>query len=372
MDGLSAEDSVTILVMGATNRLDLVDPALLRPGRFDRVIRVGLPDRDARRQILNVHIKGKPIAEDVDLDTIAKETFGFSGAHLESLVNEAAILARRAGSTSVKQEHLEEAIEKVVLGEKLERRPRLKERRRVAIHEAGHAIVSEVLRPGSVSSITVSPRSSALGYVRHGGQEEDSYIQSRKELEQEMAILLAGAIAEEEVLGEGSTGAADDIQKAMQIGKRLVLCGLSPAGFVDPENTPSDVMQRAMASLVEAQTRGVRAILGRVKGLVVDLGEKVLEHEVLNGDEVRKIIVQYMDREGLLAKKEDAEGLLDEGEGQGAFVRPPDNLESTEVRRDLEALTETKPGSDVRNRGITPKSAKRSKRPRALRKRMSA
>ncbi|HHY38165.1 MAG TPA: AAA family ATPase [Clostridia bacterium] len=337
MDGLSSGDGVTILVIGATNRLDLVDPALLRPGRFDRVIKVGLPDREARRQILDVHVKGKPIAEDVDLDRIAKETFGFSGAHLESLVNEAAILARRAGSVVVKQEHLEEAIEKVVLGEKLERRPKLEERRRVAIHEAGHAIVSEVLRPGSVSSVTVSPRSSALGYVRHGGQEEDSYIQSRRELEQEMAILLAGAIAEEQVLGEGSTGAADDIQKAMQIGKRLVLCGLSPAGFVDPENTPSDVMQRALASLIESQTRGVRAILERMKGLIVDLAERLLEREVLSGDEARNIIVQYMDREGLL-KKEDAETTLQKSGNEEA----------------------------------KPKSVKRSKRPRALRKRMSA
>ncbi|HHY93582.1 MAG TPA: AAA family ATPase, partial [Firmicutes bacterium] len=183
LDGLSLNDSIRILIIGATNRPDLLDSALLRPGRFDRVVRVDLPDREGRLQILYVHTRGKPLAEDVDLEAIARETIGFSGAHLESLTNEAAILAMREGLRCIEQRHLREAIDKVIMGEKLDRKPRERELYRVAVHEAGHAVVAECLEKGTVSSLTISPRGGALGYVRHIPQ-DDFYLYSRSELEQ--------------------------------------------------------------------------------------------------------------------------------------------------------------------------------------------
>ncbi len=158
MDGLSVDDEIRVLVIGATNRADLLDEALMRPGRFDRVVRVDLPDREGRRQILALHTRNKPLAADVDLDQIAKEAFGFSGAHLESLANEAAILAMRSGEKEITAQHFIEAIDKVIMGEKLDRRPGNEERYRIAVHEAGHAVVGEILRPGSVSNITVASR----------------------------------------------------------------------------------------------------------------------------------------------------------------------------------------------------------------------
>ena len=145
MDGLTvSEHEVLVLVVGATNRADLLDEALLRPGRFDRVVRVELPDKTARYQIITLHVRNKPLAEDVDLHEIARQTFGFSGAHLESVANEAAILARRAGKGEIGQTEFIEAIEKVMLGERIDRQPSQSELRRVAFHEGGHALVGGI------------------------------------------------------------------------------------------------------------------------------------------------------------------------------------------------------------------------------------
>src|SRR5690625_4524579 len=146
MDGLTADDPVRVLVIGATNRADLLDPALLRPGRFDRVVNVNLPDREGRLHILRIHAKDKPLAVDVDLMEVARDTFGFSGAHLESLLNEAAILAMRANKDQITSHEIREAIDKVMMGEKLDRKPRREELRRVAYHEIGHAVVAELIR----------------------------------------------------------------------------------------------------------------------------------------------------------------------------------------------------------------------------------
>lgn len=158
MDGLKADDGTRVLVIGATNRVDLLDDALLRPGRFDRRVQVDLPEKEGRLKILQIHTRNKPLAATVDLETIAEDTFGFSGAHLESLVNEAAILAFRRGKKEIGNAELQEAIDKVILGEKLERKPRREELRRVAIHETGHALISELVRPHSVGAVTVAPR----------------------------------------------------------------------------------------------------------------------------------------------------------------------------------------------------------------------
>jgi len=207
MDGLRPDDRVHILVIAASNRVDLLDPALLRPGRFDRVVRVDLPDRQGRRQILELHTRNKPLAPDVDLEAIARETFGFSGAHLESVANEAAILALRDKASLIHQRHFREAVDKVMLGERLERKPTPEELYRIAVHESGHALASEILMPGSVTHLTITSRGNALGYMRQTPG-EDFYLLTKEYLENRIQICLAGAVAEDLVLGSGSTGAA--------------------------------------------------------------------------------------------------------------------------------------------------------------------
>jgi ATP-dependent metalloprotease FtsH len=289
MDGLSIEDDVRILLIGATNRPDLLDPALLRPGRFDRVVRVDLPDREGRLQILKVHTRGKPLAPDVNLEAIARETMGFSGAHLESLANEAAILAMREGLTQVAQRHLEEAIDKVMMGEKLDRKPRGQELFRVAVHEAGHALVSELINPGSISCLTISPRGSALGYVRQAPH-DDLYLYARSELEDQICVLLAGAVAEELVLGEPSTGAANDYDAACQAARRMVYTGLSVLGAVDPELVSGDAVQRAMSDIMTRQRQRALDLLGPRVEAVRRLAERVLECETLSGEEIRSVL----------------------------------------------------------------------------------
>ncbi|MGE5484505.1 MAG: AAA family ATPase [Ignavibacteriales bacterium] len=278
MDGLSVGDDVRILVIAATNRADLLDPALTRPGRFDRVVRVEVPDREARLQILELHTRNKPLAKGVDLDRIARGTFGFTGAHLESLANEAAILAMREGVHEIEQRHLEDAIEKVILGEKIERRPSNEDLRRIAVHEAGHAIVGECLRPGSVASITISPRGGALGYVRSTPKSEQ-YIYAKEHLEDEIASLIAGALAEEMVCGSRSTGAAEDFDRAVEIARKIVLSGMSPLGIVDPHSLPGDILARAIAQTVADQEKRVKGLLAARARQVDAVSECLLRNE---------------------------------------------------------------------------------------------
>lgn len=181
MDGISNDDEIRVLLIGATNRSDLLDSALLRPGRFDRLVRVDLPDKEARLQILELHTRNKPLAKDVNLEKIAEEAYGFSGAHLESLCNEAAILVMRENGEEICQRHFFDSVDKVMMGEKSDRRPVAEEQRRVAIHEAGHAIVAERMRPGSVSNVTILSRGNALGYVRQT-QGDDNYLQTEGQI----------------------------------------------------------------------------------------------------------------------------------------------------------------------------------------------
>ena len=204
MDGLNSGDEVNILVIGATNRPEILDPALLRPGRFDRIVQVDLPDLEGRKKILELHLKNKPVDPAVNLEKIARETFGFSGAHLESLANEAAILAMRAGEDTIREKHVLEAIEKVIMGEKVERKPSEEELWRIAVHETGHALVSETIEPGSVSSITITSRGKALGYIRQQPP-EDRYLYTRDCLDHKIAVLLGGSISEKLILGNQST-----------------------------------------------------------------------------------------------------------------------------------------------------------------------
>ncbi|MGE5586822.1 MAG: AAA family ATPase [Clostridia bacterium] len=289
MDGINPYDDVRILVIGATNRADLLDPALLRPGRFDRVVQVNLPDLEGRLHILRIHTKDKPLAEDVDLEEIAKDSFGFSGAHLENLVNEAAILAMRQGKGAIGAKEFRDAVDKVIMGERLDRRPSRADLERIAFHEVGHALASEALRPGSVSTITVTPRGKALGYTRQT-QEEDLCLYTRDWLEDQLAVLLGGAVAEEIRFGARSTGAANDFEQALEIARRLVGSGMSPLGVVSVDELPRQLYHETISSIIRAQERRVQQILETAKDTLVEASMALLEREKIDGDEFREML----------------------------------------------------------------------------------
>lgn len=295
MDGLStADDGVHILVIGATNRVDLLDPALMRPGRFDRIVQVPLPDREGRLHILRIHAQGKPLAADVDLQTVAKDTFGFSGAHLESLLNEAAILTMRNGEKVISRAAISEAIDKVMMGEKLDRKPRRDELRRVAYHEVGHAIIAESVRPGAVAAITVTPRGQALGYMRQTSV-DDQYLYTKEEVYGQIAVLLGGAVAEEIVFGGRSTGSAGDFDQAVQLAERLVYAGMSSLGIVHREKLAPHVLHEEIQKILGEVQAHVRERLSAHVPALHELAKKLIEDERVAGEELRELLQEAGD-----------------------------------------------------------------------------
>lgn len=290
MDGITTDqEDVRILVVAATNRPDLLDSALLRPGRFDRTVHVDLPDREGRLHILKIHTKGRPLSPDVDLEEIARETYGFSGAHLESLVNEAAILALRAKRREILPVDFKEAVEKVMMGERLDRKPRPEERERIAYHEAGHALLSEVLRPGSVSSITITSRGRALGYMRQT-PEDDPYLFTKRELLDQIAVCLAGAVAEEVFFGSRSTGSSGDFEQAVKIAGRIIRAGMSDLGIIDPETVGSQRIHDEAQRMIRQEEQFVRRQIEACREKLQAAACLLLERERLSGDEFREVV----------------------------------------------------------------------------------
>jgi cell division protease FtsH len=222
MDGFELKDN--IILIAATNRPDILDPALLRPGRFDRQIVVDRPDRIGRRKILEVHAKGKPIAPEIELDTLAAGTPGFTGADLANLVNEAALLAARRGKKTIEQEELEEGIMRVIAGpEKKTRLLSEEERKITAYHELGHAIVGHYLEhTDEVHKISIISRGQALGYTISLPR-EDRYLTTKTALMEQLAMTLGGRAAEELVFHEVTTGAANDLEKVTSIAKQMIM-----------------------------------------------------------------------------------------------------------------------------------------------------
>jgi cell division protease FtsH len=222
MDGFEAKDN--IIMIAATNRPDILDPALLRPGRFDRQITVDRPDRKGRSKILEVHTRGKPLAREIDVDALAGQTPGFTGADLANLVNEAALLAARTGKREITQVELEEGIMRVIAGpEKKTRVMSEKERRITAYHEMGHAIVGHYLEHSDpVHKVSVISRGQALGYTI-SLPAEDKFLTTRAELTDTMAMTLGGRAAEEIVFGEITTGASNDLEKVTATAKQMVM-----------------------------------------------------------------------------------------------------------------------------------------------------
>lgn len=292
MDGIREEKGVNILVIGATNRLDMVDLALLRPGRFDRLLRVDLPDQQGRYEILLLHTKNKPLAPDVDLKALAQETFGFSGAQLESVANEAAIFAFRAGEKLIGQSHLREAVDKVLLGEKGSRKPSAEEKYRIAVHEAGHALTSEWMRPGSVSYFTITSRANTLGYTRQVPQTE-MLLFTREDFIAQIRILLGGAVAEQIIFGDRSTGAGQDAEQVLNLTRQMIDSGVSELGIVVPPDFPPEFRYRTLMSIISPEEKAVEGILSFSRELLEEVAQKLVSTESMTGDTLRTLLSTF-------------------------------------------------------------------------------
>ena len=308
MDGFDTNTSV--IVLAATNRPDILDPALLRPGRFDRRVVLDRPDVNGRVAILKVHSKGKPLASSVNLEVLAKQTAGFSGADLANLMNEAAILGARRGKKTIDMEDLEESIDKVIAGpERKSLRISTKEKEIVAYHEAGHALVARTLpNADQPRKISIVARGLALGYTKP--LTEDKYIKTRSYYNDELAVLMGGRIAEELIFNERSTGAYNDIKEATELARRMVTdFGMSdrlgPRTFGDKQELVflgreiseqrdygdkiADLIDEEVNKIIENAQSVARGILVENKQRLMQLAQKLITVETLEGEELEAV-----------------------------------------------------------------------------------
>jgi ATP-dependent metalloprotease FtsH len=292
MDGIDSGCPPRILLIAATNRPEMLDPALLRPGRFDRMIEVGMPGKEGRLHILRIHARNKPLDPSVSLEALAGETYGFSGAQLESVLNEGAIYAMRDQSPTILQRHLSMAVDKVMMGEKTDRKATEEERRRVAIHELGHAIAAETLQPGTVSQVSLSPRGQALGYVRHHPKNEQ-YLYSRTHLEQQIMVALAGSAAEELFYGERSTGSRGDFDQALRIVSMMVDSGLTRLGIVNRSMVTTEQLMNENAAILNELTERTRRLLAERRDVFDRALDVLLKDEVLSGGTFRDLLAEH-------------------------------------------------------------------------------
>jgi cell division protease FtsH len=294
MDGF--DHTTGIVVMASTNRADILDQAIVRPGRFDRQIVVPLPDARGRLEILNVHARPLEITEGVDLQHVARGTPGFSGAELGNLLNEAAILAAREGAPGVEVSHIERARDRVLMG--MERRGVIldpTERHATAVHEAGHVAVG-VAAPNAdpVHKVSILPRGRALG-VTHSLPERDRLMYRREYLEDQIAMMLGGRAAEMEILGTMTAGAADDIERAATLARRMVaelgMSDLGPICIKEGQAPPSpallDRVEETSRLLLEAQLGRARAIVRERRAGIDRLVTALLERDTLGAEEIR-------------------------------------------------------------------------------------
>ncbi len=306
MDGFEKETS--IIVMAATNRPDVLDPALLRPGRFDRQIAIDAPDVKGREQILRIHARGKPLAEDVDLALIAKRTPGFVGADLENLLNEAALLAAREGRKKITMKDLEEAADRVMMGpakKSLVLSPR--DREITAYHEAGHALAAHFLEHvEGVHKVTIVPRGRALGFMMP--RREDILHWTRKRLLDQIAVALAGRAAEELVFEDVTTGAENDFRQATELARRMITeWGMhpefGPVAYAHREDTylgGYDIRQyseetarridEAVRRLIEEQYGRVKSLLAEKREVLDRVARTLLERETLTAEEFQRVV----------------------------------------------------------------------------------
>jgi len=315
MDGF--DDRSNVIVIAATNRPDILDPALLRPGRFDRQVMMNLPDARGREAILKVHLKGKPVLEDVDLPTLARLTHGFSGADLANLANEAAILAARQNKSGISFQDLEEAVDRIFAGPaRRSRQVSEKEREIVAYHEAGHALVAASLADADpVHKVTIVPRGAAGGYTRLL-PDEDRGLWSKSQFEATLAMMLGGQTAEAIVLGDITTGASNDLQNASTIARKMVTeYGMSEelgprtfgAGqdlvFLGKELTQSPNYSDAVAERIDAEIEGflckaretATVVLEANRAKLTLLANRLLTEETMEGPELQELLAGAMD-----------------------------------------------------------------------------
>jgi len=310
MDGFDA--STGVILIAATNRPDILDPALLRPGRFDRQIPVDKPDLPGRQQIMRVHARGKPLAAEVDLDTVARRTPGFTGADLQNLLNEAALLTARDGLKEITNDHVSAAIDRVIGGP--ERKSRVMsdhEQRVIAYHESGHALVGHVLQhTDPVHKVSIVSRGRALGWTLTLPK-RDKYLNSRSELRGELAMLLGGRTAEEIVFGDPTTGASDDIARVTKLARQMVTrygmsekLGPQTFGrasdevFVGKEVGQANEMSAAVTDAVDVEVRDLISfahreafeILTHHRSTLEALAAALLEHETLDEDQLKEIL----------------------------------------------------------------------------------
>jgi len=309
MDGFGTNEGV--IVLAATNRPDVLDKALLRPGRFDRQIIVSAPDVKAREQILEVHSRKKKISDDIDLRTIAKNTAGFAGADLENVLNEAALLAARRNKKEIEMEEIEDAMIKVTMGPEKKSRVRSdKENKLVAFHEAGHAVVSRFLpTQDNVHQISIVPRGMAGGYTMYRPDEDKNFM-SKSEMEENIVSLLGGRVAESLVLNDISTGASNDIERASKIARDMVTrYGMSErlgtitfgSGqgevFLGRDFTQTKDFSEETASLIDTEVKRIidkayltaREILSNNMDKLTEVATRLLEKEKIDGDEFEEI-----------------------------------------------------------------------------------
>jgi len=340
MDGF--EYNSGILVMAATNRDDVLDPALLRPGRFDRIVTVGLPNKEGREAIFKVHARNKKIADDVDFGALSQRTVGFSGADIENILNEAAILAVRFKKECVSMEEIDEAIDRRIAGPaKTSKGLSEKERKQIAFHESGHAVIGLVLpHANKVQKITIIPRGNTGGHVLMT-PEADRFLLTKKELLAEITGLLGGRTSEEIFFDDISTGASNDIQEATRIARAMVtMYGMSDLGPIQYEQSNGSVflgrdyanttknfssevareIDKAVREIVENAHQEARTILTEHKAEVMLIAETLLKNETITAEEIESLI-----KTGKLPEKEKAEVGAGEGltEEEKAVIDAP-------------------------------------------------
>ncbi|WP_298461826.1 ATP-dependent zinc metalloprotease FtsH [uncultured Cellulomonas sp.] len=335
MDGFDVKTNV--ILIAATNRPDILDPALLRPGRFDRQISVDPPDLKGRAQILSVHAQGKPMAPDIDLDAVARRTPGFTGADLANVLNEAALLTARTGGQLIGDHELDEAIDRVVAGpQKRTRIMKVKEQKITAYHEGGHAIVAAALRyTDPVTKVTILPRGRALGYTMVMPL-EDKYSTTRNELLDQLAYAMGGRVAEELVFHDPTTGASNDIEKATAIARKMVTqYGMSEkVGAIKLGQDSGEVFMgrdmghgreysEAVAATVDVEVRRLMEaahdeaweVLVQYRDVLDDLVLRLLEEETLNQAELAEVFAPIV--------KRDARDVWLSSEERPVATRPP-------------------------------------------------
>jgi cell division protease FtsH len=350
MDGFDIKDNV--ILIAATNRPDILDPALLRPGRFDRQIVVDRPDLKGRLGILKIHARGKPMEDDIDLEVLARRTPGFTGADLANLVNEAALLAARHGKKKIDEKELDESIERVISGP--ERKSRIiseEEKRVIAYHEAGHALVGHVLpMTDPIHKISIIARGQALGYTLALPQ-EDKFLTSKAQMTDQIAMMLGGRVAEEVSVGDITTGASNDIERATQVAKQMVTrFGMSeklgPQTFGDANHevflgrdfsANADYSQevayeidKEISRLIDDAYEKARRILTERKAQLDLMAEVLIERETVDREELEALLDNRWHE---FLAEEKAKPASDTGPGTPEVAEEPESDRSADADR---------------------------------------